>query len=101
MRPLAVVSQSPTEPIDATSPDCRARSVNADEVSCVPWSERRDAAAFGLPQGSSGAVSDGRPRGSNRAFTFTVTPGGPGATLVLDVSGLTFNETVLEGEITL
>lgn len=32
-------------------------------------------------------------------FTVTVTPGGPGATLVLVVSGLTFNEIVLEGEI--
>ncbi len=37
--------------------------------------------------------------GSNRAFTLTVTQGGPGATLVLIVSGLTFNEIVIEGEI--
>jgi hypothetical protein len=47
------------------------------------------------------ATVTGAGAGSTRAFTFTVTPGGPGATLVLDVSGLTFNETVLEGEITL
>jgi hypothetical protein len=32
-------------------------------------------------------------------FTATITRGGPGATLVLEVSGLTFNEIVLEGEI--
>ncbi len=37
--------------------------------------------------------------GSNRAFTLTVTQGGPGATLVLVVSGMTFNEIVIEGEI--
>ena len=45
------------------------------------------------------ATVTGAGAGSNRAFTFTVTRGGPGATLVLDVSGLTFNETVLEGQI--
>ena len=32
-------------------------------------------------------------------FTATITRGGPGATLVLEVSGLTFREIVLEGEI--
>ena len=37
--------------------------------------------------------------GSNRPFTLTVTRGGPGATLVLVVSGMTFNEIVIEGEI--
>jgi hypothetical protein len=36
--------------------------------------------------------------GANRPFTATVRPGGPGATLVLEVSGLTFRETLLEGE---
>jgi hypothetical protein len=35
--------------------------------------------------------------GSNRPFTATVTRGGPGATLVLEVSGLTFREILLEG----
>lgn len=34
-------------------------------------------------------------------FTVTITRGGPGATLVLGVSGLTFSEIVLEGEISL
>lgn len=37
--------------------------------------------------------------GSNRPFTATVTRGGAGATFLLEVSGLTFNEIVLEGEI--
>jgi hypothetical protein len=35
--------------------------------------------------------------GSDRPFTATVTRGGPGATLVLQVSGLTFREILLEG----
>jgi hypothetical protein len=35
--------------------------------------------------------------GSDRPFTATVTRGGPGATLVLEVSGLTFREILLEG----
>jgi hypothetical protein len=38
--------------------------------------------------------------GADRPFSFTATRGGPGATLVLVISGLTFNEIVLEGEIT-
>ena len=36
--------------------------------------------------------------GSNRPFTVTVRRGGPGATLVLVVSGLTFEEILLEGQ---
>ena len=36
--------------------------------------------------------------GSDRPFTATVTRGGPGATLVLEVSGLTFKEILLEGQ---
>jgi len=36
--------------------------------------------------------------GSNLPFTATLTRGGPGATLVLEVSGLTFREILLEGE---
>jgi hypothetical protein len=46
-------------------------------------------------QGS--ATVTGAGAGSERAFTATVTPGGPGATLVLEVSGLTFKEILLEG----
>jgi hypothetical protein len=38
--------------------------------------------------------------GSDRPFTVTATRGGPGASLVLVISGLTFNEMLLEGEIT-
>ena len=37
--------------------------------------------------------------GSDRPFTATVTRGGPGATLVLEVSGLTFREILLEGRL--
>jgi hypothetical protein len=36
--------------------------------------------------------------GSDRPFTATVSRGGPGATLVLEVSGLTFKEILLEGQ---
>jgi hypothetical protein len=36
--------------------------------------------------------------GSNQPFTATVKRGGPGATLVLEVSGLTFREILLEGQ---
>jgi hypothetical protein len=36
--------------------------------------------------------------GSNEPFTATLRRGGPGATLVLDVSGLTFREILLEGQ---
>lgn len=37
--------------------------------------------------------------GKDQPFTVRVTRGGPGATLVLRISGLTFREIVLEGEI--
>jgi hypothetical protein len=37
--------------------------------------------------------------GEDQAFTALATRGGPGATLVLEVSGLTFKEILLEGEI--
>jgi hypothetical protein len=36
--------------------------------------------------------------GSERPFTATIKRGGPGATLVLEVSGLTFREILLEGQ---
>ncbi|HEU0247037.1 MAG TPA: hypothetical protein VFR38_08110 [Gaiellaceae bacterium] len=36
--------------------------------------------------------------GSNEPFTAALTRGGPGATLVLEVSGLTFREILLDGE---
>ncbi len=38
--------------------------------------------------------------GSNVPFVATAVAGGPGTTLVLEVSGLTFKEIVLEGQIT-
>ena len=37
--------------------------------------------------------------GANKPFTATVSRGGPGATVVLTVSGLTFKEIVLDGQI--
>lgn len=37
--------------------------------------------------------------GTNVPFTASITRGGPGAKLVLEVSGLTFDETLLEGRI--
>jgi hypothetical protein len=37
--------------------------------------------------------------GSNRPFTLTAWRGGPGTRLVLEVSGLTFDETLLGGQI--
>jgi uncharacterized protein with beta-barrel porin domain len=45
------------------------------------------------------ATVTGLGAGTNAPFTATVTRGGPGATLVLEVSGLTFSEIVLEGQI--
>jgi hypothetical protein len=46
-------------------------------------------------RGTSTVTGEGA--GTNRAFTATYTRGGPGATLVLEVSGLTFREILLEG----
>lgn len=45
------------------------------------------------------ATVTGLGAGTNAPFTATISRGGPGATLVLEVSGLTFSEIVLEGEI--
>ena len=45
------------------------------------------------------ATVTGLGAGSDRPFTLTVTRGGPGARVVLEVSGLTFDETLLDGEI--
>jgi hypothetical protein len=39
--------------------------------------------------------------GPDQAFTATVTGGGPGATLALEVSGLTFREILLDGRFSL
>jgi len=45
------------------------------------------------------ATVTGLGAGSDRPFTLTARRGGPGTRLVLDVSGLTFDETLLEGQI--
>jgi hypothetical protein len=47
------------------------------------------------------AVVTGAGAGPDQPFTVTVTPGGPGATLVLEVSGLTFREILLDGRFNL
>jgi len=39
--------------------------------------------------------------GHDLPFTASVTPGGPGATVVLEISGLTFREILVEGRINL
>jgi hypothetical protein len=46
------------------------------------------------------ATVTGLGAGSNVPFTATATSGGPGTTLVLEISGLTFREIVLAGQIT-
>jgi hypothetical protein len=45
------------------------------------------------------ATVTGLGAGTDTPFTATVTRGGPGATLLLQVSGLTFDEIVLDGQI--
>jgi hypothetical protein len=45
------------------------------------------------------ATVTGLGAGSNLPFTLTARRGGPGTRLVLEVSGLTFDETLLEGQI--
>ena len=45
------------------------------------------------------ATVTGLGAGSSRPFTLTARRGGPGTRLVLEVSGLTFDETLLEGQI--
>jgi hypothetical protein len=45
------------------------------------------------------AVVTGLGAGPSQAFTFTVKAGGPGTTATLVVSGLTFHEILLEGQI--
>jgi hypothetical protein len=47
------------------------------------------------------ATVTGAGAGADRAFTATVRRGGPGATLVLEVSGLTFREILLDGRFSL
>jgi hypothetical protein len=45
------------------------------------------------------ATVTGLGAGTNVPFTATAERGGPGTTFVLAISGLTFNETILEGQI--
>jgi hypothetical protein len=47
------------------------------------------------------ATVTGLGAGHDRPFTASIREGGPGATITLDVSGLTFDEILLEGHITI
>jgi hypothetical protein len=47
------------------------------------------------------ATVTGLGAGSSQAFTFTVKAGGPGTAATLVVSGLTFHEILLEGQVTI
>lgn len=47
------------------------------------------------------AVVTGLGAGPAQPFTFTVSAGGPGTTAILVVSGLTFHEILLEGQVTI
>jgi hypothetical protein len=46
------------------------------------------------------ATVTGIGEGPNQPFTFTVHAGGPGTSATLEVSGLTFHEILLEGQVT-
>ena len=39
--------------------------------------------------------------GPSQGFTFTVKAGGPGSTAILVISGMTFHEILLEGQVTI
>jgi len=47
------------------------------------------------------AIVTGLGAGPRQAFTFTVKAGGPGTTAILIISGMTFNEILLEGQVTI
>jgi hypothetical protein len=47
------------------------------------------------------ATVTGLGAGTKMPFTFTVKAGGPGTTATLTVSGLTFHEILLEGQVTI
>jgi hypothetical protein len=47
------------------------------------------------------AVVTGLGAGASQAFTFTVNAGGPGTAATLVISGMTFHETLLEGQVTI
>ena len=55
--------------------------------------------AVALLTGSAIVTGLGASAGMSVPFTATAERGGPGTTFVLTISGLTFHETILEGEI--
>jgi len=88
---LALVSHA-----DAGTPGSGTFDTNAMYVTGSLTSARVEGRSAVL-QGT--ATVTGLGAGTDRPFTVTITRGGPGATLVLEVSGLTFSEIVIEGEI--
>lgn len=83
-------------PPQATGPGSGEFNVNAmyvtGQVTSVEVTKQR-----AILKGS--ATVTGIGAGHNQPFTATVTAGGPGATVVLEISGLTFRETLVEGNI--
>lgn len=78
----------------AGSPGSGSFDTNVMYVTGPITSVTRSGRAITL-RGTSTVTGEGA--GSNRPFTATYTAGGPGATFVLEVSGLTFREILLEG----
>src|SRR5215472_6724291 len=85
-------------PPQATGPGSGEFSVNAMYVTGHVTSVEVSKQAAIL-KGS--ATVTGIGAGHDQPFTATVTAGGPGATVVLEISGLTFRETLVEGTINL
>ena len=85
-------------PPQATGPGSGEFSVNAmyvtGQVTSVEVTKQS-----AILKGS--ATVTGIGAGHDQPFTATVTAGGPGATVVLEISGLTFRETLVEGNINL
>jgi hypothetical protein len=83
-------------PPQATGPSSGEFTTNVMYVTGTVTSLRVEAAGAVL---SGTATVTGIGAGSNLPFTVWVTEGGPGATVKLSVSGLTFLETLLDGHL--
>jgi len=80
------------------SPESGDFEVNAMYVTGkVTWVTVKDGTA--VLHGT--ATVTGLGAGTNEPFTFTVKAGGPGTTATLVISGLTFHEILLEGQVTI
>lgn len=83
-------------PLAATGPGSGEFAVNAMYVTGKVTAVDVEGDSANL---SGTATVTGLGAGKDVHFTAHVTAGGPGATIVLDVSGLTFHEILLEGHI--